>query len=149
MELSALLRAEMDRQGVLDNTLRASIAAIVGGESGFKPHSETPYTNTSNDRIRSIFRSALGDQSDQFINNLKRSPEAFFNFVYGKDTGVGLGLGNTEHGDGWLFRGRGPAQLTGRYNYEAIGEACGHPEILDNPDLVNDPEIGAAVAVTY
>lgn len=43
----------------------------------------------------------------------ERNPKKLANYVYGfrKD------LGNTQQDDGWNFRGGGPIQLTGRYNY--------------------------------
>lgn len=142
-----LLIAEMDRQGIRDNELRAGIAAIVGGESGWVPHTETAYNHTANDRIRTIFAGSLGGKSDDFISNLKADPEAFFNYVYGPH-GAGAQLGNIQAGDGFLFRGRGGVQLTGRANYKRLADLTGL-DLLSNPDLVNDPANSAAVTVGY
>lgn len=44
-------------------------------------------------------------------------------------------LGNTQPGDGFLFRGRGFIQITGRANYDAVGDGlC--LDCTTNPDLL-------------
>jgi predicted chitinase len=54
-------------------------------------------------------------------------------------------LGNTEPGDGARFKGRGPIQLTGRFNYRLAGRALEVP--LDaNPTLAATPTVGFRVA---
>lgn len=48
--------------------------------------------------------------------------ERLANYVYMDVNRTARGaLGNVEPGDGWLFRGRGLKQLTGRSNYERFG----------------------------
>lgn len=56
-------------------------------------------------------------------------------------------LGNKLPGDGYKYRGGGDLQITGRFNYERIGRMTGYPEIIENPDLLKDPEISFQVAV--
>jgi predicted chitinase len=51
-------------------------------------------------------------------------------------------LGNTEPGDGQRFKGRGPIQITGRFNYRKYGE------LLDI-DLVAAPERAAAPELAF
>lgn len=57
-------------------------------------------------------------------------------------------LGNTEPGDGFRYRGRGPFQLTGRANYRACGDRLGLPLEAD-PDLVADVPVGCRTAVDF
>lgn len=57
-------------------------------------------------------------------------------------------LGNTETGDGFLYRGRGPFQLTGRANYRTCGERLGLP-LEDEPDLASETDIGCLTAVDF
>lgn len=57
-------------------------------------------------------------------------------------------LGNTQPGDGALFRGRGYIQITGRANYTNYGHAIG-VDLAANPDLALDPAIAAHVLALY
>lgn len=41
--------------------------------------------------------------------------------------------------DGWNYRGRGPAQTTGRSAYELLGEKIGL-DLINHPELINTPE---------
>lgn len=50
-----------------------------------------------------------------------RQPEKIANVVYANR----IGNGDSASGDGWLFRGGGLIQLTGRYNYTQFGESVG------------------------
>ena len=51
-------------------------------------------------------------------------------------------LGNTQAGDGKRFKGRGPIQITGRFNYKKYGD-------LLSIDLVGQPELAAQPAVAF
>lgn len=45
------------------------------------------------------------------------------NILYGGEWGA-KNLGNTQHGDGWIYRGGGLAQITGRANFTRFGMAA-------------------------
>ena len=57
-------------------------------------------------------------------------------------------LGNDQPGDGYLYRGRGPMQLTGKFNYGRAGRDLGL-DLVANPDLVATDEVGMLVAGWY
>lgn len=57
-------------------------------------------------------------------------------------------LGNTQTGDGKLFKGRGPIQLTGRANYRRYGQQIGI-DFENNPEIVAIPSVGLLVACKF
>lgn len=72
-----------------------------------------------------------------------KSEEDIFNIVYGGR------MGNTEEGDGFKYRGRGPIMLTGKNHYKKYGAAIG-VDLVKNPDLVaTDKDIGLKVTALY
>lgn len=76
------------------------------------------------------------------IEKSKDSKE-IFNIVYGDR------MGNTQPGDGFKYRGRGPIMLTGKNNYKEIGDAIG-VDLVNNPDLlITDPSISLRATTAY
>ena len=71
-----------------------------------------------------------------------RNPRALANKVYGGR------MGNRRADDGWLYRGRGPIQITGRDNYIATQRDTGLP-VLAEPDLLLTPEPGLRAAIAW
>jgi len=60
-----------------------------------------------------------------------RQPQRIANRVYANR----MGNGNEASNHGWLYRGRGAIQLTGRDNYRLF-DLTVNDDILNNPDLV-------------
>lgn len=64
------------------------------------------------------------------------------------DAAYGGILGNARN-EGYKYRGRGFVQLTGKENYQKIGERLGL-DLVNNPDLIlKDPKIDEMVSLEY
>ena len=74
-------------------------------------------------------------------NSIAGKPELIANLVYSSR----MGNGPAESGEGWLYRGRGLKQLTGKYNYEKCGADLGI-DLVGNPDLLLEPIYAARSA---
>ncbi|MEP0546747.1 MAG: glycoside hydrolase family 19 protein [Rhodothermales bacterium] len=57
-------------------------------------------------------------------------------------------LGNTEPGDGFRYKGRGPIQVTGRDNYRRYGGLLGL-DLEAEPEQAATPEVGFRIAGLY
>jgi predicted chitinase len=136
-----VLKSEMIKAGITNPYMQTAILGIAYKESMLNPKAqEVSYATTSNDRIRNIFAKAKGLSNAQ-LDTLKKDKVAFFNHVY---NGI-IGNGAT---DGYLFRGRGFNQLTGRANYKAYGDIIG-VDLVANPELVATPEVASKVLVSF
>lgn len=97
-------------------------------ESGhFKRFEEN--LNYSADGLRTTFRKYFTpSEADQYA----RQPERIASRVYANR----MSNGNEASGDGWLFRGRGALQLTGKANYIDFAEHISNPALILQPDTV-------------
>jgi putative chitinase len=81
---------------------------------------------------------------NKFALALERKPEAIANVVYANR----MGNGPTESGEGWLYRGRGLKQLTGKDNHRACSKGLG-VDLVENPDLLLEPAYAARSAAWF
>jgi predicted chitinase len=129
MTVKSILIQELKNAGITNKYSIAAILSIVAKESSFKPQSETTYSTTSNDRIKSIF-SITRAIDDTQLNTLKKDPVKFFNYVYGGK----MGNSNIE---GFTYRGRGLNQLTGKNNYRKFGDLLKFQYSLTDKEQLN------------
>lgn len=149
--IARISEREFRKHGIVDWNdvvqLMANISTETGGgtivrESG----------NYRAERIVEVFGEGKSSAkvTPQEATRLAHNGEALFERVYNNpklSPKLTRELGNRLPGDGYKFRGGGDLQLTGRDNYERIGRMTGHVEIVENPDLLKDPEISFEVAV--
>lgn len=86
------------------------------------------------------FLAQLAHESDHF--------RTFEEYASGRAYEGRRDLGNTQRGDGQRFKGRGPIQVTGRFNYKKYGDKLG-VDLIDNPELAATPLIGMRIAGQY
>lgn len=82
--------------------------------------------NYSKESILGVFGKYFTSESD--AESCARNPQALADRVYGDR------MGNS--GQGYLWRGRGFLQCTGKNNYSQFAADMNLPEVLENPDLV-------------
>ena len=93
-------------------------------------HESTNFTaleenlNYSEAQLLKVFGRYFGPAPKRNAAEYARKPEMIANYVYMDEFRVSK-MGNVNPGDGWLFRGRGLKQLTGRENYTNFGKSIG------------------------
>ena len=95
------------------------------------------YTKAS--RIRETWRTRFptNASAEPFVKN----PRALANKVYNGRMGNRLGSD-----DGWIHRGHGLAQLTGREGFEKAGIKLGLP-LLEKPELALEPPVAVRILI--
>lgn len=94
------------------------------------------------------FLAHMSHESAGFTALKEKRSDASAEAKYGHRTRVGKILGNTQPGDGARYKGRGYTQLTGRYNYQKVGQLIGR-DLVNNPELLEDPEVAKEASAAY
>lgn len=95
---------------------------------GFKAFSEN--LNYGAKGLRGIFGKYF--PTEAMARAYERKPQKIANRAYANR----MGNGDEASGEGWLFRGRGALQLTGKFNYSEFAKYVNRLDVMTNPDLV-------------
>lgn len=90
----------------------------------------TENLNYSVQGLLSIFPKYFKEKTEAI--KYARQPQKIANRVYANRMGNGDEISN----EGFLFRGRGGLQTTGKTNYQLLANYLNNQEIMQNPDLV-------------
>jgi putative chitinase len=117
-----------DKFGIITNLRLAHFLAQCSTESGnFKVLNEN--LNYSKDGLMKIFGKYFpGTLAESYAYQ----PEKIASRVYGSR----LGNGDEASKEGWKYRGRGYLQVTGKQNYQILGDFL-KVDLVSNPDLVS------------
>jgi len=124
---SAILTAWADYFPTGDRRCLAYALGTAFHETGRKMQPVEENLDYSAERILLVFPRQIATLTE--ARRYARQPEALANRVYGGR----LGNGEDETGEGWRYRGRGLAQITGKENYRKASR-------LVDVDLVHEPE---------
>lgn len=134
------LSAAMKRFGINTPVRTAYFLAQLGHESLSLARTEESLSY-SRDRLLEVFgKYVTPAEAASFVHQ----PAKLGNRVYAGRNGNG----SEASGDGYLFRGRGPMQHTGRANYRRMGQLIGQP-LEEQPTLLIEPEVGAMAAAAF
>ena len=121
----AALTEVMPKYGINTERRAAHFISQCAHESGeFRIMEEN--LNYSEKALNAVFGRYFGAAPKRNAAEYARNPEKIANYVYQDEfRSKGGQMGNVNEGDGWLFRGRGLKQLTGRNNYTGFGKSIG------------------------
>ena len=138
----ATVEAETGGRALVESghTLRSAVRTFVTNNKYMHEGDDVTRPLTAKGKRRKQKLEALGSNA---------TGDEIFDFIYGPDTdAIGGKLGNTSATDGSKYKGRGLVQITGKDNYQRVGDIIG-VDLVNNPELVKDPKYAAAAAMAY
>ena len=127
----------------INNPMRkAAFLGQVAHESG-QLNKVQESLNYSPRRVMEVWPSRFKDFEE--ATKYARNPEKLANRVYADR----LGNGPESSGDGFLYRGRGLIQVTGRANYVRVSKMLDMPAIVSMPDYLTVPRYAAESAAAF
>ena len=156
--------SEVESENVQSNPFKWARLTLRSSEPVVRKTSTKSYSNNESvwNDVWKQYGSKLGLKDDKaYIHLLGQIKHESGDFKYMEEIGDGskyegrTDLGNTQKGDGKRYKGRGPIQVTGRNNYKKIYEeffvpnGLGEYNIVENPELGNDPKIGSLMTIGW
>jgi putative chitinase len=131
------LNVAMTKYEITTTDRTAAFIAQIGYESGGLSRTEENLNYSAEGLVLTFPKYFTTSQAQIYA----RQPEKIANKAYANR----LGNGDEASGDGWTYRGRGPIQLTGKFNYNAFSQAIG-VDFITHPESIEDPYYGALSA---
>lgn len=133
----------IDRKHFFDTTRQSLFggklnSSQVNGMSAILDEWDTGKWQDDFRKLAYMFATAYHETAFTMQPIVERGNRAYFN-KYEPSTKIGKTLGNDKPGDGYLYRGRGFVQLTGRRNYSLAGDRI-DVDLENNPDLACDTD---------
>ena len=94
------------------------------------------------------FLAEIGVESGRLVYTAELWGPTLAQQEYDPPSAKAKGLGNTDLGDGFKYRGRGLIQVTGKANYAICGLALNLP-LIDHPELLQQPDNAALSAAWF
>lgn len=117
----------------------AYILATAYGETGGKMQPRRENLSYSAGRLRQVWPNRFPTLTA--ASRYARQPRALANKVYNGRMG-----NRVSSDDGWLYRGNGLGQITGRDNHQKWGDRLG-VDLIGNPQLLEDLQVSARALV--
>ena len=138
---------ELTAYGITDKDKQAAILGSIEAESNFTPQTEPLYKFTAKN-LYDLYGPKQSKNKVRFKtlqdaqNVVDKGEQEVGEVIYGGR------MGNKAAGEGYKYRGRGYIQLTGKNNYADMSKKLGI-DLVNNPDLANDPTIAYKIAIEY
>lgn len=145
MAWALALLEEMPRWNIDVPAREAAFIGTVAVESLGLTRFEENLNYTDEKALNALFRKHWDGLDMDDAWGYLRQPERIANRVYASR----MGNGAESSGDGWLYRGRGPIQRTGRAAYIEDSKALGYDLMTDPDALARVPKIGCASSCRF